>query len=373
LDREELNTASNGKNGQELKSEKSNKVLFCLVVCLISSLPPLVTPDRLQARPLPSSRLTLSFDSDWLFLQGEASGAESPEFNDSAWRKLDVPHDWSIEGPFARNNKTGGAGGFLPAGIGWYRKHFTLPSGSESKRVFVDFDGVMANSEVWINGFHLGKRPYGYVSFRYELTGHLSFGGNKPNVLAVRADTSAQPASRWYSGAGIYRHARLVIADPIHFDHWATFVTTPQVAVGQARVQVRTTIINQSAAARNVALEITLVDAKGRAVQAPVTKAQEIAPGSSGDFQQDIVVKAPLIWHLDHPYLYTAITRVRADKSIVDEEWTKFGIREFRFAATPASGLTDETSNSKVCACTTTGAPSGQPCLYECGNAAWRY
>src|SRR5262245_55692283 len=154
-------------------------------------------------------RHEISMDHDWFFSRNPAD-AESPTFNDSEWRKLDVPHDWSIEGPFDEKNPAGGAGGFLPTGIGWYRKHFKLPADYSHKRIFIDFDGVMANSDVWINGFHLGKRPYGYVSFRYELTEHLIFGDTKTNVLAVHADNSAQPASRWYAGAGIYRHVRLV-------------------------------------------------------------------------------------------------------------------------------------------------------------------
>src|SRR5579883_1982040 len=140
--------------------------------------------------------VSTSFDSGWRFLKADAPGAEAPAFNDTAWRAIDLPHDWSIEGPFDPQNPTRGAGAFLPAGIGWYRKTFTVPTADRGKRIFVDFDGVMANSDVWINGFHLGKRPYGYVSFRYELTDHLNFG--KPNTIAVRADNSQQPASRWY-------------------------------------------------------------------------------------------------------------------------------------------------------------------------------
>src|SRR6185312_5098521 len=116
------------------------------------------------------------------------------------------------------------------------------------KRVFIDFDGVMANSDVWINGAHLGKRPYGYVSFRYELTDRVTFGG--PNVIAVRADNSAQPSSRWYEGAGIYRHVRLVVSDPVHLEHWSAFVTTEG-----GKVRVAATVVNQSAAAKSVALE----------------------------------------------------------------------------------------------------------------------
>ena len=123
-----------------------------------------------------SVRTTESFDEDWRFLKSDANGAEKPNFDDSIWRKLDVPHDWSIEGPFDEKNPTEGAGAFLPAGVGWYRKHFTLRDSIVGKHIFVDFDGVMANSEVWINGELLGKRPYGYVSFRYELTDRIRFG-----------------------------------------------------------------------------------------------------------------------------------------------------------------------------------------------------
>ena len=163
-------------------------------------------------------RQTQSLDTNWKFSPGDAPGAEQSQFNDGAWRKLNLPHDWSIEGPFAETNKTGGAGAFLPSGVGWYRKQFTLPESDAGRRVFVEFDGVMANSDVWINGVHLGHRPYGYVSFGYELTGHLKFGAGETNVLAVRADNSEQPASRWYAGAGIYRHVRLVVTDPVHLD-----------------------------------------------------------------------------------------------------------------------------------------------------------
>src|SRR5438128_172688 len=190
-------------------------LLFLLLAGLLS------IASAAAPQPRGYARLTSSFDSDWRFLKGDAPGAEKTDFDDSAWRKLDVPHDWSIEGPFDEKNPTGGAGGFLPAGVGWYRKHFTLPIDYRDRRIFIDFDGVMANNDVWINGFHLGKRPYGYVSFRYELTGHLNFGG-KQNVLAVRADNSGQPASRWYAGAGIYRHVRLVATNPAHTDAWAT-------------------------------------------------------------------------------------------------------------------------------------------------------
>src|SRR3984957_12265732 len=145
----------------------------------------------LAAAAAAAPRVTLQFDDDWRFLKADAAGAEKTEFADTTWRTVKVPHDWSIEGPFDEKNPTGGAGAFLPAGVGWYRKHFSAPQEFADRRVFIDFDGVMANSDVWINGEHLGKRPYGYVSFRYELTGHLKFGPRSENVLAVRADNSA--------------------------------------------------------------------------------------------------------------------------------------------------------------------------------------
>jgi beta-galactosidase len=149
------------------------------------------------------TRKIISFDNDWKFIREDAKGAAQTDFNDAAWRILNVPHDWSIEGPYDRNNPTGRGGGYLPAGIGWYRKTFTVNEADAKQLIFIEFDGVMANSDVWINGFYLGKRPNGYASFEYELTGHLNFGGKK-NVIAVRADNTIQPASRYYTGA--YEH-----------------------------------------------------------------------------------------------------------------------------------------------------------------------
>ncbi len=278
------------------------------------------------------ARINASFDNDWRFLKADATGAEQSNFDDAAWRKLDVPHDWSIEGPFDKDNPTGGAGGFLPAGVGWYRKHFTLPADyAHRRRVFIDFDGVMANSDVWINGFHLGQRPFGYISFRYELTGHLNFGNDKPNVLAVRADNSNQPASRWYSGAGIYRHVRLVATDAVHVEQWGTFVSTPKVAAEQATVHVESSIVNQSDTARAVTLQVSLLAPNGQVVQTAETKAQTVAAGQTVAFRQDLVVKTPQRWSLEQPMLYTAVTRVRANNATLDDERTTFGIREFKF------------------------------------------
>src|SRR5579863_2822212 len=216
---------------------------------------------------LPATLFGAGFENDWRFLKSDAPGAEQPEFADSSWRTVSVPHDWAIEGPFDASNPAGQAGSYLPGGIGWYRKHFTLSAAEAARHVFVDFDGVMANSDVWIDGFLLGHRPNGYVSFRYDLTGHLHAGDN---VLAVRADNSRQPASRWYPGAGIYRHVRLVTKDAVHLEHWSTVVTTPDVHT----VHVASTVVNQSDAPRSVTLAIEIVGPDGKPVKTTDTAAQ---------------------------------------------------------------------------------------------------
>jgi len=249
-------------------------------------------------------RQTQSFDPGWRFNAGDPVGAAQPQFDDHAWRAVNVPYDWSIDGPFAQTNKTGGAGAFLPSGVAWYRKHFTLPVGEPNRRAFVEFDGVMANSDVWINGFHLGHRPYGYASFSYELTGRVNFGGD--NVIAVRADTSAQPASRWYSGAGIYRHVRLIEKTHIYVPEWGLFVSTPQVSKTQATIHVEVNVTNQNNVPQPVFLNLTLLDPGGKTAGTAQTPQQTISEFGSGQFNQDIVVNNPQRWDVDHPVLYQA-------------------------------------------------------------------
>src|SRR5881396_2838889 len=213
------------------------------------------------AGSLAAQRKTEEFDSRWRFHLGDAPGAQDVAFDDAAWRSLDVPHDWSIEGEFSEQNPAGVAGGALPGGVGWYRKTFAVPAADSGRDVFVEFDGVYRNSEVWINGQYLGKRPYGYSSFRYELTPHLHY--RVRNVIAVRVDNSQQPNSRWYSGSGIYRHVRLVTTGPVHVDQWGTYVTTPTASADSARVTIRTTIRNARPAEQAIALRTTMYDSAG--------------------------------------------------------------------------------------------------------------
>jgi len=318
-----------------------------------------------------------NFDAGWSFIASDAKGADQPDFPDSAWRKLDLPHDWSIEGIPAQNNPSGFRGAFVPTGIGWYRKHFTLSPAAEGKSVFIQFDGVMANSDVYINGFALGHRPDGWYSFQYEITSHVNFGPDKPNVIAVRCDNSAQPASRFYTGSGIYRHVYIHVLDPVHIERDSIVVTTPSIAQerttydehGQlqivttnsiaperttindqssptqqliplhdaATVVVKTTIDNQSAADANVSLAVSLTlasNTKGgsyadaaSAIPAPRT----VPAGKSLEISNTYHLTAPAIWSLDHPNLYKATVSVVSAGKTLDSQTVTFGIRQFEF------------------------------------------
>jgi beta-galactosidase len=279
----------------------------------------------------PPARMTLDFDRDWRFHLGDVAGAQATAFVDSTWRMLDVPHDWSIEGTFSDTNPAGASGGALPGGIGWYRKTFSLPAADTGMRVFIDFDGVYRNSEVWVNGQYLGKRPYGYSSFRYELTPHVRF-GHARNVVAVRVDNSRQPNSRWYSGSGIYRHVRLVITNPVHVDHWGTYITTPEVSAESALVVLRATVRNQSHRDQPVTVRTILYDSAGTAI-ATTTSAGRVPPDSAAEFSQRLAVTRPTRWSIAHPYRYRAVTRVECGGTTCDEYTTPFGIRGFTFRA----------------------------------------
>jgi beta-galactosidase len=276
-------------------------------------------------------RQTVSFDHAWRFHLGDVAGAQEPAFADSSWRTLDLPHDWSIEGEFSEQNPAGAAGGALPGGVGWYRKAFAIPAADTGEVVFVEFDGVYRNSEVWINGEYLGKRPYGYSSFRYELTPHLRYGTAR-NVIAVRVDNSQQPNSRWYSGSGIYRHVRLVISDPVHVDQWGTYVTTPAVSAESSLVTLRTTIRNERHAAQPILVRTIVYDSAGKEVATASSEAR--VPGDSvAEIAQALTVRQPVLWSLERPYLYRAVSRVMCGDKPCDDYATPFGVRSFVFRA----------------------------------------
>jgi beta-galactosidase len=280
-------------------------------------------------------RITESLNTGWTFTLDSMYQPWHPAFDDSGWRTLDLPHDWSIEGSFSADHPATPGGGALPGGIGWYRKSFTLPDQARGKHLFIEFDGVYQESEVWINGQSLGMRPNGYISFSYEMTDYLR-SGDSVNVVTVRVDNSRQPNSRWYSGSGIYRDVRLVMTEPVHVDQWGVYVTTPSVSEEFADVRAATKVINRLPS--EAALEVTsmIVDPSGKT--AATMRSDISAPGSRPvEITQQLSVEQPRLWSVEDPAIYTLVTEIRKGGRLTDRVETPFGIRTFRFD--PAEGF----------------------------------
>ncbi len=281
-------------------------------------------------------RQRLSMDLNWSFTRGDPAGARSPAFDDSGWRVLDVPHDWSIEGPYAQTNSTAGSGGFLPAGIGWYRKHFATSAAFKGKRVSVQFDGVFMNADVYLNGHQIGHHAYGYTSFTCDLTPFLAATGND-NVLAVRVANDTQPNSRWYTGSGIYRHVWADVTGPIHVASWGTYITTPKVSAGAADVIIKTRVQNDTKAGARVGIHQVLIDPAGKIIGTIEGSVKVPAEGGK-EIQQTITVNQPQLWSLDNPVLYTVRTRLSRSQGgtapeTVDSYDTSIGIRQIDYDA----------------------------------------
>jgi beta-galactosidase len=243
---------------------------------------------------------------------------------------VDLPHDWSIEGPFDEKEPSSFCGAYLPTGIGWYRKRFHLPNTYRDKKLTIEFDGVYQLSEVWINGYYLGKRPYGYVPFFYDLTPHVNFGSE--NVMAVRVDNSHQTNCRWYSGSGIYRHTWLLSTNKVHVAHWGTFVSSSQVSKDAAILHISTKITNESDNPAGCKLVTSIIDVEGNAVHS-AEASREVAAGKEYEFLQQLKVNSPRLWSISDPYLYKVHITVWTEGRIVDEYDAPMGIREVVFDA----------------------------------------
>jgi beta-galactosidase len=275
-----------------------------------------------------TGRKTENFNKNWYFKLGDNQSWQSADFDNSKWRKLNLPHDWSIEGEFSKDNPASPEGGALPGGIGWYRKTFTIPAADKSKMVYIAFDGVYQKSDVWVNGHHLGFRPNGYISFQYNITPYLNYGGQK-NTIAVKVDNSMQPNSRWYSGSGIYRNVWLVTTNKLAVDHWGTFVTTPKVNAQTAEVELKVSIRNTTGQHQVVKVTSSIYNAAGVSVATQNSQVQVNDTLSSA--KQVFTISNPSLWSVGKPYLYKVVTRVASGNSVVDEYETPLGIRYFNF------------------------------------------
>jgi beta-galactosidase len=283
------------------------------------------------------------FDSDWKFYKGKLVGAEDPNFDDKTWRDIIIPHDWSIEdlpaanttdkshiisGPFDSKSISGKNSGFTVGGTGWYRKHFVLSESDKGKIVYINFDGVYMNSDVWINGHHLGNHPYGYTSFTYELSKSLNYGA-KENVIAVEVKNEGVN-SRWYSGSGIYRHVQLSIVDKIHIAPDGTFITTPSVDSLNSKVVVQVEINNETKKDTDIIFLVNIADENGNIV-ASNKASTRISPNISNHVQLSMQIHKPMLWSPETPYLYKAICTVQTNGPVTDKTETAFGIRSLRF------------------------------------------
>lgn len=288
----------------------------------------------------------INFNTNWKFQLGEVPGFYLPSYNDNNWRSLDVPHDWSVEGKFDEQNPAGASGGFLPTGIGCYRKHFVMPEGSKGKRVKIRFDGVYMKSSVYLNGVFLGNRPYGFSTFEYDLTPHLKY-ENAENLLAVEVDNALQPSSRWYTGSGINRNVYLLITEQQHFKSFGTFIRTDKLTANSAIVKIDCKVVsNQYAESESVKFQrfpedvtrkvkpskivVRLINAKAEVVK-EVSTNEPLSDYTELEAQLELNVDNPILWSDKTPYLYKMELQLWVDGKLTDTEQHRIGIRKIEF------------------------------------------
>jgi beta-galactosidase len=280
------------------------------------------------------------FDRKWRFKLSDPLALRWSEPDFSNWRELDLPHDWSIEMARAPDNPSGAHGGYFPMGLGLYYKTFVAPEEWQGKKVLIEFEGVYMNAEVSLNDNLLGRHPYGYTTFAYDLTPYLKLDGSE-NVLRVVVDNAAQRNSRWYSGSGIYRHVWLMVADPVHVAHWGVYVTTPEVTAEKAVVHAETTVENESPALCEATVRSRVVAADGTLMDEAEVRAA-IDTGGQHVYAHDLKVVNSELWSPAMPYLYQLETEVLVEGDVVDTVTTPFGIRTFSFDAEQGFVLNDQ-------------------------------
>ena len=346
----------NAKNPRVLRANRNAFVLAAIFLTLIAAKVP--QSSALDSRPA-AGRERLLMDFNWRFAfghgtdstrdfdpapagtafsyfakAGTAAGAASQEFDDRGWRTLNLPHDWAVEVPFSERGS--GSHGYKAIGknfpetsVGWYRKTFSIPASDLGRHITVDFDGVFRDSQVWVNGFYLGRESSGYSGFSYDISDYLNYGGN--NTIAVRVDASLEEG--WfYEGAGIYRHVWLTKTAPLHVAKWGTFVTT-ELKKNSAGVTARVTVNNDSATGSAFEIEQTILNAEGQTLARGQMKKLFLKPGATGEYASTLGVSGPKLWSPESPYLYNLVTSVRQGGAVVDRYETPFGIRTLRWDA----------------------------------------
>ena len=281
-----------------------------------------------QIAPTLTLRSRTLFHTGWKFLLYDVEGGERPFFDDSAWRDVVLPHDWSIEGPFNQDAPSTANGGYLPTGVAWYRNTFAPPALTSRQRLLIEFEGIYRYSTVYLNGQALGLRPNGFVGFQYDLTPFLVPG--QANFLAVRVANGHQPNLRWYSGSGIYRYVWLTVADRLRVDFGGTYITTPKVSAAEATIRVTTTVANTDTSPAAMRVGTQIFDRLGKLVS-DLAVGETIAAGKTASLTQEFVVKSPDLWSIETPTMYNVFSTVRQDGVRVDEYLSNFGIREIRF------------------------------------------
>ncbi len=274
------------------------------------------------------SRKVIDFNGGWWFKRDSIQQYSNGR-NGEGWRKLDLPHDWSIEMPFRENSPAGSGAAYLDGGVGWYQKTFKLAQAERGQRIFIAFEGVYENSEVWINGHFLGKRPNGYIGFEYELSPYLYWDG-RDNLLSVKVNNKNQPNSRFYSGSGIYRDVKLISRNPVSIGTNSTFIRAGQLSEKRAVVDLSLEIEHNPEESKKITLLTEVLSAQGAVLASKRTTLNALKAGLH-PLDQQIVLENPILWGIENPYQYTAKIKLIVDGRVVDEQLTKFGLRNFSF------------------------------------------
>jgi beta-galactosidase len=320
------------KNTPIMKSIPKQRLILSFLILVVALAGCGVNDPSLKPR-------TLSFDEDWRFLKADPDDAEKPEFEDSNWKILDLPHDWSIEdlpgqdgesvsGPFSKASISKMGTGYTVGGTAWYRKHFTIDEADRDKTAYLQFDGVYMNSDVWINGKHVGNHPYGYTSFWHDITPFLNAPG-QPNVVAVQVKNKGLNA-RWYSGSGIYRHTWLTLVKPLHIAPWGIYVSAPEASTEKANVSVATSLKNSEDSELTFTCLTKILDPSGIEVGQSTTEST-LKAGESAELTQLIKIENPELWSIEDPSLYQVEVQILVGNKTEDKVVTPFGIRSLKF------------------------------------------